>query len=446
MKRQLLSVAICSAVALAPVASFATNGYSPHGFGTKSKGMGGVGVALPLDTMSAATNPAAMVHVGARMDLGVGLFSPHRSYTANNDGTPGYPTFEPGKFDSDKELFFVPHMGYNQMLDRHSSLGLTIGGNGGMNTEYPKDVFAAFNPRFPPNYPDATLIGQPIPGMPTASSPAGVDLSQLFFGLSYARNLDAVHSIGVMPVFAIQRFKAYGLEPFMGVSAHPDKVTNNGYDMSYGGGLRLGWLGQINDQITLGASYQTKTWMTKFSDYKGLFAEGGDFDIPSTFVLGLAYKPLSDLTLALDVQHIRYSEVAAVGNGHNVPMTDQNFMPRTLLGTDNGIGFGWDDMTVVKLGASWDYSSDLTLRAGYAHGNQPISSEQRLFNILAPAVVQDHWTLGLTKSINQASELSFSLEYMPAEKVCGTNVNTGSQSGCIEMSQYEIELSWGLKF
>jgi len=446
MKKQLLSVAICSALCFSSITVFATNGYSPHGFGTKSKAMAGAGVALPLDTLSAATNPASMVHVGDSMDLGVGYFSPHRSYTANNDGTPGFPTFEPGSYDSDKESFFIPHLGYNRMLGRHASIGLSIMGNGGMNTEYPHEVFAAFNPRFPPNVPDQTLVGQPIPGMPTASQPTGIDFSQLFFGVSYARRLNAVSSFGIMPIFAIQRIKVEGLEPFMGVSVHPEHVTNNGYDTSYGGGFRIGWLGQINEQVSLGASYQSKIWMGKVDKYKGLFAGGGSFDIPSTFTLGLAYKANKDLTIAFDVQHIRYSEIDAIGNKHNVPLSDENFMPRIVLGTDDGIGFGWDDMTIAKLGISWDFRPDMTLRAGYSHGNQIIPSDQTLFNIIAPAVTQDHWTFGLTKHLSKRNELNFAFAYMPNDKVCGTNPNTGTQSGCIEMSQYEFEFSWGLNF
>jgi long-chain fatty acid transport protein len=36
--------------------------------------------------------------------------------------------------------------------------------------------------------------------------------------------------------------------------------------------------------------------------------------------------------------------------------------------------------------------------------------------------------------------------YAPNEKVSGTNPNTGSQTGSIEMEQFEIEMSWGVKF
>ena len=36
----------------------ATNGYFAHGYSIKNKALAGAGVALPLDSLSASTNPA----------------------------------------------------------------------------------------------------------------------------------------------------------------------------------------------------------------------------------------------------------------------------------------------------------------------------------------------------------------------------------------------------
>ena len=49
-----------AAVLAAPLSVFATTGYFSHGYGLKAKGMGGVGIALPQDSLAAATNPAGM--------------------------------------------------------------------------------------------------------------------------------------------------------------------------------------------------------------------------------------------------------------------------------------------------------------------------------------------------------------------------------------------------
>ncbi|MDH5591572.1 MAG: long-chain fatty acid transporter, partial [Gammaproteobacteria bacterium] len=60
--------------------AFATNGYIGHGYGIKSRGMAGTGVALPQEAMIAATNPAGIAFTGNRFDVSAALFSPRRSY------------------------------------------------------------------------------------------------------------------------------------------------------------------------------------------------------------------------------------------------------------------------------------------------------------------------------------------------------------------------------
>ena len=427
-KRYLPLVTITIVATVLPTtATFATNGYSAHGWGTQSKSMAGIGVALALDNLNGANNPATIVEVGNRLDIGLSLFSPTRGYTADDNGSPSRPpaTITPGDYESDKSYFFIPNFAYSFRLDNQSSTGIIVGANGGMNTDYSNAVFSAFN----------------NPGG-TASTPTGVDLKQLFVGFPYARKLNQQQAIGIMPIFSIQAFKGYGLEPFRPFSSAPDQVTNKGSDIAYGAGLRLGWLGHINEQLSFGLSYQTKTYMTEFEDYKGLFAEQGDFDIPSTWVIGTAFKATPTLTLALDVQRIYYSKVKAVGN-----RSDLIFMPGSIvLGTDEGLGFGWDDMTIVKMGMQWQYRSDLTLRAGYSHAGQVIPNTQALFSILTPAVVREHFTLGLGKKIAPDSEINLSFMYAPNEQVFGSNPNTGSQTGHIEMHQYEIEISWSKRW
>jgi long-chain fatty acid transport protein len=440
MNKTPIAIAAGLLLSAIPLSSQATNGYSQHGFGTKSKSMAGAGVALPLEGLSAATNPALMVDVGKRMDLGLALFSPSRSYTADDNGSPvgppmGPPTIVPGTYESENDYFLIPHFAYNTLIDENSSIGVAIAGNGGLNTEYPNAVFAPFN--------------NPMMGT-EASAPTGVDLMQLFIGVPYAIRLNSQHSLGIMPFLAGQRFKAYGLEPFTPFSLHPDSVTNEGYDYVYGGGARIGWYGKFTDQFSAGASYQTRTWMSSFDKYDGLFAEEGDMDVPSTFTIGLAFKATPAVTLVFDIQHIFYSEVAAIGNQNDKPffgMTENGQMyPLTLLGTDDGIGFGWEDMTIGKLGVQWEYQPGLIFRAGYSKGNQIIDGSQALLNILAPGVITDHWTFGMTQKYSSGHEFNLSFMYAPEVDVHGSNPNTGPQTGEIGMEQWEIEASWGMTF
>ncbi|MCK5666028.1 MAG: outer membrane protein transport protein, partial [Thiotrichaceae bacterium] len=406
------SLLICLTLFGSVTTVYATNGAWSHGYGAKSKSIAGACVAMRLGSMCAATNPGTMVEIGNKMDYGLTFFAPKRGFNANDDasaiGPPTGPTsIVPGYYESDNDWFLIPHFGYNQMLDDKSSIAITVGGNGGMNTEYDAAVFRNF--------------GNPMDSSTQASSPTGVDLMQMFIGVTYSRKITEKHSIGIMPILAIQAFEAQGLQPFTQFSAYPDKVTNNGHDLSYGGGIRIGWLGKVTNNLSLGASYQSKMWMSNFDKYKGLFAEAGNFDIPATYDLGFAFKMTPKLTFAFDYQRIEYGSVKALANASDIA-----FMPgQTLLGTNDGLGFGWEDMKIFKLGLQWEYSHDLTLRFGYSYANDAFPNTQALFNVLAPATIQQHYTFGFSTNMSETLEFTMAFLYAPNEKVYGNNLNTG---------------------
>ena len=114
------------------------------------------------------------------------------------------------------------------------------------------------------------------------------------------------------PCLAGQRVKVRGLQPFKPVFRPPDKVTNNGYDYSYGGGVRIGWLATWFDRFDVGISYQTKLWMSDFDDYEGLFAGGGEFDIPPVFNVGLPFKIIPKSDPGADYKRIYYGDIDAL--------------------------------------------------------------------------------------------------------------------------------------
>jgi long-chain fatty acid transport protein len=128
-----------------------------------------------------------------------------------------------------------------------------------------------------------------------------------------------------------------------------------------------------------------------------------------------------------------------------------------LLGGANGAGFGWKDVNVVKLGAQWQVSPSLQLRVGFNHGTNPISSADALFNTIAPGVVKNHYTAGLTYAIDKHQEISGAFMYAPTVSVTGSNplveVNpsTGASTGAtqvdtIHMKQYEATVGYAYKF
>ena len=267
---------------------------------------------------------------------------------------------------------------------------------------------------------------------------------QLFIAPTFAQNIGAI-SWGISPILAVQKFEAKGIATFGAYSSDPANMSRNGTSTSTGGGLKIGIMGDVYPRITLGASYQSKLSMSEFDEYKGLFAEQGGFDIPSTWTVGLNWKANDFHRVVFDVQRINYSEVDSIAN----PISNLFAGPAATngFGASNGPGFGWEDMTIAKLG--WEFSvaslADWTWRLGLSHGDQPIPESEVTLNILAPAVIEDHFTFGFSKASGNR-ELSFAGMYALSNSVKGTHTFDTAQTVEIEMDQFEFELSYSIKF
>lgn len=406
--------------------ALATNGYFSHGYGAKSKGRAGASTAFPQDAMVVATNPAGIRFVEDRIDVGLDVFKPKRGGAIRDNFFGPDEEFEGNR----KASFYIPDFGYLAAVNEQWSWAFTAIGHGGMNTRYPANQ----NPY----------------GRFGSEGTAGVDLAQLFLGPSIAWEYMPGQALGLSVNYVYQQFEAVGLSAFASesfpgpYSESPRFVTDKGHESSKGVGYRVGWQGNFG-RFSVGAGWTPKIRMDKFDRYRGLFAEQGGFDIPETYAFGLAWRPTEALTLALDYQRIKYNEVPSVGNSidnFQNPQGNAAFLAQlpadqlndflaginagpsmlafiaqlqnsplgpavdtladsaagdrfgNLLGSDNGPGFGWQNLSVVKFGIDYIVSPALTLRAGFSDTEQPIPENETFFNILAPGVVEEHYTLG----------------------------------------------------
>jgi long-chain fatty acid transport protein len=408
----------------ASVPASATNGYFSHGYGVKQKALAGAGAALYLGPMTAATNPGGMAFVGRQYDLSLSIFNPSRRYTVTGDPSmnPGTFGLAPGTYESDSPVFYVPTISANWLLDDEETiaLGLAVYGNGGMNTDYPT---ATFDPG----------------GMFGNTSPTGVNLMQLFVAPTFSMLIGDIHGIGITPIFAWQSFEAKGLQAFgeMGFSSDPDNLTNNGSSSAVGYGVKVGYLGEWLGYLSFGASYQSPTYMDKFGDYAGLFAEQGGFDIPANWTAGVAFG-FPGMGLAFDVQQIMYSQVKSIAN----PLLPN--LQEAQLGDDGGAGFGWEDMMIFKTGAWYMTNGGWMFRGGYSYGGQPIPESEVMFNILAPGVVEQHLTFGISKDVGMDKEISFVITRAFSNSVSGPNPLEvpGQQMIELEMDQWEFGIGF----
>lgn len=431
------------AACMAAFPAYATNGYFLPGFGIRSQGMGGVGIAYGRDSLSTAANPANAVNTGMRGDLGVSVFNPERSARVFDDpSTPLSPGFFSADLESDSRYFIVPEMGFTMPLDEKLHIGLAVVGNGGMNTNYPGNVFTKL---------DGSNVDQRF----------GVDMMQLLVPITAAYKVNENHAFGASLVLAETRFRAYGFDTFKDffISSDNEHLTGNGFDYSYGAGVKLGWLGEfMDDKLTVGLTYASRTYMTKFDKYRGLFAEQGDFDIPESYGIGIAFKPVKNLVVAADVLRINYSDIASIGNrGPGLSSDPAGGIPAYLeggclltagpycLGQDEGMGFGWEDMTVYKLGIQYGVNNRLQVRAGYNYGESPIPNDQLAFNTAAPATVEKHYSVGFTYRANENLEVSGTYMYVASnnQSACSQNIVDCAQIG-MHQNVFGLTFGWVL--
>ena len=82
------------------------------------------------------------------------------------------------------------------MLTERDAIGLSVYGNGGLNTTYDGGS-VSFDPDGPGPAPVMTLPGT------FGACTAGIDLFQIFFNFSYAHKISEQFSVGISPIFVV---------------------------------------------------------------------------------------------------------------------------------------------------------------------------------------------------------------------------------------------------
>ena len=100
-------------------------------------------------------------------------------------------------------------------------------------------------------------------------------------------------------------------------------------------------------------------------------------------------------------------------------------------------------MTIIKIGAQYQLNEGMAVRVGFSTGGQPIpdgaASRDLLFNILAPAVVEQHISFGFSKYMEGGREFSLALTKVLSNSITGPNPLDPAQTIELKMDQLEIE-------
>ena len=240
-----VALSICGVAA--SVAS-ANDGYTDIGYGTKSRGMGGAGIAFPQDALAVATNPAGEAWVGNRLDLDGIYDKPRRGIT---EGITGDMVRDGG---NEREDFFFGEGGAIWHVSDRFTLGFAMYHNGGVDSSYNSPTFGQF----------------------------GLDFQQYFLAPSLSFSISPDQAIGIAPLYAIERFRAFGAN----IADGAGQTEHN-----EGLGVRVGYIGRFFEHVTLGLAWQSRISMGRFRYHPyEEFAEPRHFDIPSNFAGGLGFR------------------------------------------------------------------------------------------------------------------------------------------------------------
>jgi long-chain fatty acid transport protein len=352
MRKAILASALLGVVSL----SFATNGDNLIGVSPASRGMGGIGVGMPVGpTDTIFRNPAWMTYYkGFNMSFGGILFFPEVKAKSNIMSTEASAT-------SKSKMFVVPEVGIVNQINDKLTFGIGAFGVSGMGVDYRNN---------------SGLLN-----MHTT-----FQFMRIIPAIAYKVN-DAISISGALHL-------AYGS---LGMGATMTEINmGGGQSQTYGIGAQLGIAYNMGDFVYAGLTYQSPVSMTYKrvfdSDLDGQFE---DFKLtqPQELAFGVGVKPMDNLKVGMDIRWINWKN--AKGYKH----------------------FQWRDQWVIALGGEFKPTQKLALRAGYNYGKSPIRGGAKnpmnannipdfavpfsdfyiaVFNLIGfPAITEHHITLGL---------------------------------------------------
>jgi long-chain fatty acid transport protein len=131
---------------------------------------------------------------------------------------------------------------------------------------------------------------------------------------------------------------------------------------------------------------------------------------------GIAYKPFSNITLAIDIAWLNYKDTVYEGV---IALTTPAGLE--FLNATNNFLFHWEDMTVIAAGIDFLINQGISIQLGYNYASSPVPDDY--LNPLFPSIFENHISAGLTLLTEGGIEFQFALAFSPENEVVYTNIN-----------------------
>lgn len=399
----------------------ATNGMNMEGYGPIATGMGGASMAYDNGTAAMMNNPATLglAADGNRFDAALGFLGPDVA-VVNGQSSGG-------------DAYFMPAIGWARK-DGNLTYGVGMFAQGGMGTEFDNSMVMDGLPER-----SELGVGRLIAPLafnvnPNLTIGGSIDFVWAMLDMRMAMPLGNMGAPAPGTMASLITVPPAGnLGMALGGFNAADNVRldfSDGNDFTgkakgYGMAGKLGFTYKISPMVSIGGTYHSKTDLGDMETsssganfvVNGVTAASGkikvrDFQWPETYGLGVAVQATPELMVAVDYKRINWKDVMK-----NFTMTYEAMGDSVTFTLPQN----WDDQDVFQIGVSYKATDALTLRAGASFADNPIPDAT--MHYLFPAIVENHYTVGLGYAINATSDVNFSLQHAP--EVTQTNSTFG---------------------
>lgn len=255
---------------------------------------------------------------------------------------------------------------------------------------------------------------------------------------SLVHHLSDTQLIGVSAVFATQSFGVSRLGKQSYSNDIPVGLRPTIYEpyaeTGYGAGVQLALRSELSENIAFDAGYQSRISMDDFANYRGVYSQPANLDIPARASMGLAFRAGSKSWLNVSVERVLYSDVGAFAS-RNLP---GRFL--SLLGDTTSPSFAWDDLTVYSVGWNWANNKGTSWYIDFSSRTQPSPNSRILSQAIDADLANNAMTIGFSRQMSMTSRFNLNAAYAPSEYAFGGNV-----LGVVtdELGQeFEMEASW----
>jgi long-chain fatty acid transport protein len=402
-----LAIALVT-LTLSAVPAQAQFGLLFSGTGPVNRGMGGVALATANDATGALYwNPATMSGLdSSQVAVGVELLYPQSrlasSYAASSlaPGIPPVPLA--GSDRADNGIFPLPSGALvYQPADSPWTWGIGVFEVGGFGVNYPASLF---NP---------ILTAQPPHGVGLGSIFSRLEVLEIAPGVSY--QVTDHLAVGVAPNLTLASLQA---DPAF--IAAPDDANGDHFPTfpvgthtrwHWGAGVQAGLYYMTDGGWRLGAAIQSPRWFEKFR-FQSMDELGRprnfsfDADLPMVVSVGGAYAGFERWLLAADLHYIDFRNTNGLGTS--------GFDPTGAVR-----GVGQRSIWALALGAQYQLTEALTVRAGYTFNQDPIDTMHVSANVASPTIIQHTVSVGASYHVTDCFSLSLAYAHGFENSVTG---------------------------